>query len=92
MPVSWWRSYDCTSMVLMTTAQVHNSCFFEGARTLACGTLVANPPYIPAPDDNILMPALHGGSDGANLTRVRAGLSTSLCKQSNMSRLVPWVQ
>ena len=52
--------------------QVHNSCFFEGARTLAAGTLVANPPYIPAPDDDILMPALHGGDDGANLTRVRS--------------------
>ena len=52
--------------------QVHNSCFFEGARTLECGTLVANPPYIPAPDDDILMPALHGGVDGANLTRVCA--------------------
>ena len=32
--------------------------------------LIANPPYIPAPDNNILMPALHGGEDGANLTRV----------------------
>jgi len=60
---------------------VHNSCFFEGARTLACGTLVANPPYIPAPDDDILMPALHGGSDGANLTRVRTVLRTIFLAQ-----------
>ncbi len=34
--------------------------------------LIANPPYIAAPDDDILMPALHGGIDGAVLTRVRS--------------------
>ncbi len=37
---------------------------------IPAGCLIANPPYIPAPDNNILMPALHGGEDGANLTRV----------------------
>jgi methylase of polypeptide subunit release factors len=30
--------------------------------------LIANPPYIPAPDDRIYLPALHGGVDGATLT------------------------
>ena len=50
--------------------QVHNSCFFTAAQKTDATFLVANPPYIPAPDSNILMPALHGGTDGANLTRV----------------------
>ena len=53
-------------------AQVHNSCFFAGAAALPeTDALVANPPYIAAPDDDLLMPALYGGPDGANLTRVR---------------------
>ncbi|KAA6420116.1 MAG: hypothetical protein FRX49_09965 [Trebouxia sp. A1-2] len=48
---------------------IHNSCFFQGMRDIPAGCLIANPPYIPAPDNNILMPALHGGEDGANMTR-----------------------
>lgn len=56
---------------LHTKYKVANNCFFKGAAerksTVQC--LVANPPYIAAPDDDILMPALHGGEDGANLTR-----------------------
>jgi methylase of polypeptide subunit release factors len=53
--------------------QVHNSCFFAGAAALPeTEALVANPPYIAAPDDDLLMPALYGGPDGANLTRVRS--------------------
>lgn len=51
--------------------KVDNRCFFKGTAekrgTVQC--LVANPPYIAAPDDDIMMPALHGGEDGANLTR-----------------------
>lgn len=54
---------------LHQTYQVHNSCFFEGVRRLQASHLIGNPPYIPAPDDNILMPALYGGTDGSNLTR-----------------------
>lgn len=50
--------------------QIHNSCFFQGMHDIPASCLIANPPYIPAPDNNILMPALHGGVDGANLTRV----------------------
>jgi methylase of polypeptide subunit release factors len=49
---------------------VHNSCFFKGAAATDATWLISNPPYIPAEDDSILMPALHGGRDGANLTRV----------------------
>ncbi len=44
--------------------QVANGCFFTGAAGSAADVLIANPPYIPAPDSNILMPALHGGTDG----------------------------
>lgn len=49
--------------------QVHNTDFYEGIQQLQADCLIANPPYIPAPDNDILMPALHGGVDGANLTR-----------------------
>ena len=50
--------------------QIHSSCFFKAAESMGASTLIANPPYIPAPDNQILMPALHGGTDGAQLTRV----------------------
>ncbi|HEY9699934.1 MAG TPA: SAM-dependent methyltransferase [Trichocoleus sp.] len=48
---------------------VHNQCFFEGLRSSSFSHLIANPPYIPAPDDDICMPALHGGVDGATITK-----------------------
>jgi methylase of polypeptide subunit release factors len=51
--------------------QIHNSCFFTAAKQRNASFLIANPPYIPAPDNRIMMPALHGGVDGAELTRVR---------------------
>jgi methylase of polypeptide subunit release factors len=47
---------------------VYNRCFFEGLRQSRASYLIANPPYIPAPDNDIRMPALHGGSDGAEIT------------------------
>ena len=50
--------------------QIHGSCFFKAAESMGASTLIANPPYIPAPDKDIMMPALHGGTDGAQLTRV----------------------
>ncbi|MCY7273240.1 MAG: methyltransferase [Phormidesmis sp. CAN_BIN44] len=46
---------------------VCNQSFFENFRSDA-QYLIANPPYIPAPDDNIAMPLLHGGTDGATIT------------------------
>ncbi len=47
---------------------VHHQCFFEGAKSTPANYLIANPPYLPAPDDRICMPALHGGTDGATIT------------------------
>lgn len=47
---------------------IHNRCFFEHAPSEA-NYLIANPPYLPAPDDDLYMPALHGGTDGAEITR-----------------------
>lgn len=47
---------------------VHNQCFFEGTKSKFADHLIANPPYLPAPDDRICMPALHGGTDGATIT------------------------
>ncbi|MDX2096884.1 MAG: SAM-dependent methyltransferase [Leptolyngbyaceae cyanobacterium bins.59] len=46
---------------------VHNRCFFQHALADA-DYLIANPPYLPAPDDDLYMPSLHGGSDGATIT------------------------
>lgn len=57
------------AMDLHDIYQVHNSCFFKGVAASNASTLISNPPYIAAPDDDIMMPALHGGTDGSNLTR-----------------------
>lgn len=48
--------------------KVHNQCFFEGLKSTPADYLIANPPYLPAPDDHICMPTLHGGTDGATIT------------------------
>jgi methylase of polypeptide subunit release factors len=48
--------------------RVHNDCFFAGSPAQA-QTLIANPPYLPAPDNQLYMPSLHGGSDGASITK-----------------------
>ena len=56
-------------------------------RDIPASCLIANPPYIPAPDDNILMPALYGGEDGANLTRVNTMPMPQLL-QTNVAMLV----
>jgi methylase of polypeptide subunit release factors len=57
--------------------QVHNDCFFKGS-TAAARCLVANPPYLPAPDNQLYMPSLHGGDDGATITKQ---LITQGCEQ-----------
>lgn len=49
--------------------QVHNHCFFKGLQSRPANYLIANPPYLPAPDDQICMPSLHGGADGATITK-----------------------
>ncbi len=47
---------------------IHNQSLFDGVRFQA-DYLIANPPYLPAPDSDICMPLLHGGTDGATLTK-----------------------
>jgi methylase of polypeptide subunit release factors len=53
---------------LSSCYQVHNMCFFDNAPEEA-ECLIANPPYLPAPDDQLYMPSLHGGHDGASITK-----------------------
>jgi hypothetical protein len=45
---------------------VHNSDFFNCS---VADYLIANPPYIPAIDNNIYLPELHGGTEGADITK-----------------------
>lgn len=52
---------------------IHNGSFFESSKP-AAAYLIANPPYLPAPDNDILMPLLHGGTDGSTLTKQLLGL------------------
>lgn len=47
---------------------IHNQPFFETPKPEA-ECLIANPPYLPAPDNKISMPLLHGGIDGAAITK-----------------------
>ncbi len=47
---------------------IHNKCFFKSSPSDA-SYLIANPPYLPAPDDKLYMPSLHGGIDGATITK-----------------------
>ena len=46
---------------------IYNSCLLESSKPEA-KYLVANPPYLPAPDKDIHMPLLFGGIDGAKIT------------------------
>ena len=48
--------------------QIHNDCFFASSPEKA-RYLIANPPYLPAPDNQLYMPSLHGGADGAGITK-----------------------
>lgn len=47
---------------------IHDRCFFQNFpdRTRY---LIANPPYLPAPDNDLYLPALHGGIDGATVSK-----------------------
>jgi methylase of polypeptide subunit release factors len=47
---------------------IHNQCFFQSSKPDA-KYLISNPPYLPAPDDDIYLPFLHGGTDGSTLTK-----------------------
>jgi len=46
---------------------IHNESFFDAVKPKA-EYLIANPPYLPSPDDDICMPALRGGNDGSGIT------------------------
>jgi methylase of polypeptide subunit release factors len=74
--------------------EIHNQCFFEGYESINADYLIANPPYIPAPDDRIYMPALHGGVDGATITKqlVSVGCETVLLMVSAYSNPVETIQ
>jgi methylase of polypeptide subunit release factors len=48
---------------------IHNSCFFENNRFVNADYLIANPPYLPALDNDLYIPSLHGGFDGATVTK-----------------------
>lgn len=47
---------------------IHNTSFFDSSKPEAV-YLVSNPPYLPALDDNIYQPLLHGGIDGATVAK-----------------------
>ncbi|WP_013321791.1 hypothetical protein [Gloeothece verrucosa] len=51
---------------------IHNKCFFSNIS--AASYLIANPPYLPAPDDDLYMPSLYGGEDGATITKTLLSL------------------
>lgn len=53
---------------------IHNQCFFDSSKPDA-GYLISNPPYLPAPDDDIYLPLLYGGTDGSTLTKQLLGLA-----------------
>jgi methylase of polypeptide subunit release factors len=47
---------------------IYNQSFFDSSKPDA-EYLISNPPYLPAPDDDIYMPLLWGGTDGSTLTK-----------------------
>jgi len=48
---------------------IHNSCFFDKDWQSKANCLIANPPYLPAINNDLYMPALHGGRDGSSITK-----------------------
>jgi methylase of polypeptide subunit release factors len=48
--------------------QIHCASFFEAERPEAIA-LISNPPYLPAWDNDLYQPLLHGGTDGITLTK-----------------------
>jgi methylase of polypeptide subunit release factors len=47
---------------------IHNRCLFDSAKPDAT-YLVSNPPYLPALDNKIYQPLLHGGIEGITVTK-----------------------
>lgn len=66
---SAWKTANLTidEYNLANKYMIHNSCLFKSSKPKA-KYLVANPPYLPAPDRDIYMPLLFGGIDGATVT------------------------
>ncbi|HCF30770.1 MAG TPA: SAM-dependent methyltransferase [Cyanobacteria bacterium UBA11049] len=55
---------------------IHNRCLFEA--TQPQGTyLVSNPPYLPAWDNKLYQPLLHGGTEGITVTKKLLSLNYS---------------
>ena len=74
------RQYDLSHQYV-----IHNQSFFEAHKPDA-NCLIANPPYLPAIDDRIRMPLLHGGSDGASITNRLSCLSFKFPDRSSCSK------
>jgi methylase of polypeptide subunit release factors len=47
---------------------IHNASFFDSPRPQATA-LISNPPYLPAWDNDLYQPLLHGGTDGITVTK-----------------------
>ncbi len=71
---------------------IYNESFFEADRPNA-QYLIANPPYLPAIDDDIQMPLLRGGNDGSGITKqlLTLGYPTALMMISSYSNPVETV-
>ena len=67
---SAWKTANSTieEFNLCDKYVIHNQSFFDSSKPEA-EYLVSNPPYLPAPDDDIYMPLLWGGTDGSTLTK-----------------------
>jgi len=52
---------------------MHNRSLFESSK-LPTDYLISNPPYLPASDNKIYQPFLHGGIDGITVTKQLLGL------------------
>jgi hypothetical protein len=48
---------------------VNNCSFFDSPLHQSADCVISNPPYLPAVDDNIYQPLLHGGSDGSTIAK-----------------------
>lgn len=48
---------------------VHNCSFFDSSLYQSADCIISNPPYLPAADDKIYQPLLHGGTDGAGIAK-----------------------
>lgn len=53
---------------------VHNSSFFSKDWQSEENYLISNPPYLPAIDNDLYIPALHGSFDGASITKQLLGM------------------